>query len=433
MPSELRSEAEYSACCDHFVGYKMVTSIKLGPIKLSKYANLISTEVFSEIEGLARKLAGLKVVHLNTTATGGGVAEILHTLVPLLNGVGLNATWYTIKAQKEFFETTKQIHNFLQGKKGDLTENQRQLYLKVNEKIAHSLTRVRPDIWVIHDPQVAAVIGYHPNLHPSIWRCHIYMSHPNIFVWRFILPFIQKYDRYIFTMRKYIAPGLDFQKAKIFTPAIDPLNVKNRSISLQQAGDIVRRFGIDPEKPLVSQISRFDPWKDPWGVIDAYRLAKKEIPNLQLVLRGLFAADDPEASAVAADLKKYAKEDPDIFILSNLDGTHNNLEVNAFQMTSDVIIQKSTREGFGLTVTEGMWKGKPVIGGKAGGIVEQIVDGETGFLVTTAAQTAEKIVYLLKNPVKAGKMGEKGRKRVQEKFLITRLLLDHLRLYDEIA
>jgi trehalose synthase len=410
----------------------MVTSIKLGPIKLSKYANLISAEVFSEIEVLAKKLAGLKVVHLNTTATGGGVAEILHTLVPLLNGVGLKTKWYTIKAQKEFFEVSKQIHNYLQGKKGDLTEDQRQLYLHVNEKIARDLTKINPDVWIIHDPQVAAVIDYHPNLHPSTWRCHIDMSRPNIFVWHFILPFIQKYDRYVFTMRKFIGSGLDFQKAKIFTPAIDPLSVKNRSVSSQQAKSIVSRFGIDLEKPLVSQISRFDPWKDPWGVIDAFRLAKKEINDLQLALIGAFAADDPEANEVVADIKKYAKSDPDIFILSNQDRVFN-LEVNAFQMASNVIIQKSTKEGFGLTVSEAMWKGKPVIGGKADGIVGQIVDGETGFLVTTAAQTAEKIVCLLKNPDEAVKMGKKGKERVREKFLTTRLLLDHLKLYDELV
>lgn len=410
----------------------MIQGIKLGPIKLSKYANLISAEFFSEIEVLAKKLAGLKVVHLNTTATGGGVAEILHTLVPLLNGLGLKTKWYTIKAQKEFFEVSKQIHNYLQGKKGDLTEDQRQLYLHVNEKIARDLTKINPDVWIIHDPQVAAVIDYHPNLHPSTWRCHIDMSRPNIFVWHFILPFIQKYDRYVFTMRKFIGSGLDFQKAKIFTPAIDPLSVKNRSVSSQQAKSIVSRFGIDLEKPLVSQISRFDPWKDPWGVIDAFRLAKKEINDLQLALIGAFAADDPEANEVVADIKKYAKSDPDIFILSNQDRVFN-LEVNAFQMASNVIIQKSTKEGFGLTVSEAMWKGKPVIGGKADGIVGQIVDGETGFLVTTAAQTAEKIVYLLKNPDKAVKMGKKGKERVREKFLTTRLLLDHLKLYDELV
>jgi len=410
----------------------MIQAIKLGPIRLAKYRNLVSAEVFSEIEQFAKKLAGLKVVHLNTTASGGGVAEILYTLVPLLNGVGLAARWYTIKVPKTFFETTKQMHNYLQGKKGDLSEAQRQLYLKINEGVAKDLLALKTDIWVVHDPQLAAVAGHLPNLHPSIWRCHIDTSHPNIFVWRFLLPFIQKYDCYIFTLRKYLGPGLEPQKAKIFTPAIDPLSVKNRPLPQNKAKEIISQFGINPEKPLISQISRFDPWKDPWGVIDAYRQAKKEIPTLQLALIGSFAADDPEANEVVADIKKYAKGDPAIFILSNQDKVFN-LEVNAFQTVSNIIIQKSTKEGFGLTVTEGMWKGKPVIGGKAGGIVGQIVDGETGFLVTTAAQTAEKIVYLLKNPDKAVKMGKKGKERVREKFLITRLLLDHLKLYDELV
>jgi len=409
----------------------MIKEVKLKPIALERYKGLISTQDYTEIEKLAKDMAGLKVIHLNTTSTGGGVAEILYTLVPLLKGLRLAAHWYTIEAEKSFFKIAKQIHNFLQGKRGDLSEAQRQLYLKVNEKIAKDLARVAADVWVIHDPQVAAVIGYHPNLHPSIWRCHIETSHPNIFVWHFLLPFIQKYDRYIFTMRRYPGPNLDSKRAVIFTPAIDPLSRKNKAMEKAKAGKVIERFGLDSARPLVCQVSRFDPWKDPWGVIDAYRIAKKEIPNLQLALVGSFAADDPEAYNIVGDLKKYARGDPDIFILNNQDGVGYR-EVNGFQVASSVILQKSTREGFGLTVSEAMWKAKPVIGGRAGGIVEQIVDGETGFLVTTATQAAEKIIYLLKNPKIAEKLGRKGKERVREKFLITRLLRDHLRLYDEL-
>jgi len=410
----------------------MIGEVKLKPIALERYKGLISTQDYAEIEKLAKNLAGLKVIHLNTTSTGGGVAEILYTLVPLLKGVGINAHWYTTEAEKSFFKITKNIHNFLQGKRGDLSEAQRQFYLKVNEKVAKDLARVAADVWVIHDPQVAAVIEYHPNLHPSIWRCHIDTSHPNIFIWHFLLPFIQKYDRYIFTMRRYLGPNLDSKRAVIFTPAIDPLNRKNKALDKTKAEKVIERFGLNSRQPLICQVSRFDPWKDPWGVIDAYRLAKKEIPNLQLALIGSFASDDPEAYNIVGDLKKYAKDDPDIFILSNQDGVGYK-EVNGFQVASSVILQKSTREGFGLTVSEAMWKGKPVIGGRAGGIIEQIVDGETGFLITTATEAAGKIVYLLKNPRKAKQMGEKGRERVREKFLITRLLHDHLKLYEELT
>lgn len=233
-------------------------------------------------------------------------------------------------------------------------------------------------------------------------------------------------------MRKYLGPGLDYEKAKTITPAIDPLSRKNNPLEKGAADQIISRFGLKPNKPLVSQISRFDPWKDPWGVMDAYRMAKKKFPDLQLALIGAFAPDDPEAIEIIADLKKYAKGDSDIYILSNLDGV-GDIGVNAFQVASDAIIQKSTREGFGLTVSEAMWKQKPVIGGKAGGIVEQIVDGETGFLVTTVAETAEKVVYFLENPEKVKQMGLKGKERVRHKYLITRLLLDHLKLYEELV
>lgn len=409
----------------------MLQEVILDPIQLSDYKNIISKDTYSEIEKTAKKLAGARVIHLNTSPTGGGVAEILRSLVPLQKGLGLESHWFRGMKNADFFRTTKEIHNYLQGKKGDLTEKERELYLEANAEIAKTLSKLEADLWVIHDPQFVPVIDFHKNLHPSIWRCHIDTSNPNIFVWRFLLPFIQKYDRYIFTMRKYIGPDLDYRRARIIPPAIDPLNKKNAPLDLESADRIVRRYGVSAVLPLVSQISRFDPWKDPWGVIDAYKIAKREFPTLQLALIGVFAPDDPEAKVVVEDLRKYAKGDPSIFILSNLDEVED-IEVNAFQVASDVVIQKSTREGFGLTVAEGMWKRKPVIGGRAGGIVEQIEDGKNGFLVTTAAETAEKIIFLLKNPEKANEIGKHGRETVREKFLITRLLLDHLKLYDEL-
>jgi len=410
----------------------MLQEVILEPIPLSDYKNIITEGSYSEIQKQAKNLSGIRVVHLNASPSGGGVAEILRSLTPLQKGLGLDVSWYISRRHTSFFKATKQIHNFLQGKKGDLDDHDRELYLQVNKEVAENLSTIKADVWVIHDPQFAAVVGFSEKVHPSIWRSHIDTSRPNIFVWRFLLPFIQSYDRYIFTMRKYIGPDLEYKKSRVFSPAIDPLNKKNEALDLEAADKVMKRFGVSAMKPLVSQISRFDPWKDPWGVIDAYRIAKKEFPELQLALIGAFAPDDPEAKTVVDDLKKYAKGDPRIFILSNLDGVHN-VEVNAFQVASDVVVQKSTREGFGLTVSEGMWKGKPVIGGRAGGIVEQIEDGETGFLVTTAAQTAEKIIYLMKNPERANEIGKKGKERVRRNFLITRLLLDHLKLYDELV
>ena len=409
----------------------MVQNVAVRKISLANYKGLMSPKDYSQILAQAKSLKGLRVLHVNTS-TDGGVGEILKTLVPLLQDVGIESEWVIFDKNNKFFKVSKELHNFLQGKKGDLTTEQKDLYLSVNERLAQVLNQRQFDILLIHDPQPAAAITFIPNRISSIWRCHIDTSKTNVFVWNWFSKFLPKYDRYIFTLRKYIGKDLDYKKCRIIPPAIDPLSEKNDPLDKMASDRIVKKFGVDPAKPLVSQISRFDPWKDPWGVMDAYREAKKEISNLQLGLVGVFAPDDPEAKEVVADLRKYAKSDPDIHILSNLDGV-GNLEVNGFQVASDAIIQKSTREGFGLTVSEGMWKGKPVIGGKAGGIVEQIVDGDTGFLVTTAHETAEKIVYLLKNPDAANKMGVRGKDRVRQHFLITRLLLDHLRLYDELV
>lgn len=410
----------------------MIREVSVNPISISKYRGVAPEATLDEIEKLSKKLKGIRIVHLNTAPSGGGVAEILRSFIPLLKGVGIDAGWYASGKNPKFFAITKEIHNFLQGKKGELTQEQKDFYLKVNHEVASFFSDKRADVWVIHDPQFAPIVGSHKEFHPAVWRCHIDMSKPNLEVWRFLLPFIKKYDRTIFTMRKYLGPELAYEKARFIPPAIDPLSTKNNPLDKEKADQIIAKYKIDPDKPLVSQISRFDPWKDPWGVIDAYRIAKKDYSGLQLALIGFFAQDDPEAIEIIADLKKYSKGDPDIHILSNLDGV-NDLEVNAFQVGSNAVIQKSTREGFGLTVAEGMWKQKPVIGGKAGGIVEQIVDGENGFLVSTVAETAEKIRYLLQNPGKEREMGEKGKERVRHRYLITRLLLDHLKLYEELV
>jgi len=410
----------------------MIQEINLEPKPLENYKDIINQDTYDEIEELTKDFTGLRVVHLNSSATGGGVAEILRSLIPMLKGVGLDANWYFGSESSDFFAVTKQMHHFLQGKEGDLTKKDKDLYLKTNEKLAKHLAALKADVWVIHDQQFVAVNEFFADLHPSVWRSHTDTSSPNLSIWNFILPYIKRYDRYIFTMRKYLGPGLDYDKSLIIPPAIDPLNEKNNPLPLEAAKHIISHFGLDSDKPLVSQISRFDIWKDPWGVIDAYRLSRERIPNLQLAYIGSFAPDDADGHQVLNDIRNYAMDDKDVFILSNMDGV-DAIGVNAFQVASDVIIQKSTREGFGMTVSESMWKGKPVIGGKVGGIVEQIVNGETGFLVTTAAETAEKIVYLLKNKEKAKKMGVAGKERVREKFLMTRLLLDHLKLYKELV
>jgi len=409
----------------------MIKEVLVDKCDLERYRSLSDSSYYEEIFELEKDLKNVSVVHLNATASGGGVAEILTTLVPMLSCVGIKARWYFIKKHEKFFDLTKELHNLLQGKKGDLTTNQKDFYLETNKEIAKEMKDLKPDVWVIHDPQPAATIGFLEDHGPAVWRCHVDTSKPNESVWKWFQPLLKPYDRYIFSMRRYIGEGLPYEKCRIIQPAIDPLNPKNINVDQTFAKQIVRRFRIDTERPLISQISRFDPWKDPWGVIDAYRIAKKKFPNLQLTLIGAFPLDDPEASKVMVDLKKYAGKDKDIHILSNLDGVQA-LEVNAFQRVSDIIIQKSTREGFGLTVAEAMWKEKPVIGGKAGGIVEQIEDGVNGFLVTTAAETADRIIQLLEDEKLAHRMGVKGKETVRKKFLLPRLLRDHLKLYKEL-
>ena len=409
----------------------MIQEVKLDPIHFSKYKGIIKDGLYDHVIQMAKKLGRVTVIHLNSTASGGGVSEILSTLVPTLSGLGIDARRFILKKHLKFFEITKEIHNFLQGKKGNLNEKQKEIYLRTNEEIANELRGLRADLWFLHDPQVAATISFHPNLHPSVWRSHIDTSKPNQAIWDWLLPHIKQYDRMIFTRRTYIGPGLEYDKCKIFWPAIDPLNPKNSPIDHFFATEIAKKFEVENTRPIISQISRFDPWKDPWGVIDAYRIAKKKINGLQLVLIGFFASDDPEAHSVLIDIKKYAGTDKDIHILSNLDGV-GAIEVNAFQTISTVIIQKSIKEGFGLTVSEGMWKGKPVIGGKTGGIVDQIDDGKNGFLVSTSAELAEKIIWLISHPKEAENMGREGREKAREHFLMPRLIADHLKLYQEL-
>ena len=409
----------------------MIKEVELRKCEIAQYRNLTESTHYDEIYEYAAKLKGKKIIHLNATSSGGGVAEILNTLVPLMDCVKVNARWFYIEKNSKFFHLTKEIHNFLQGKKGDLTKEEKNFFLETNKEMAKEMQSLKPDLWILHDPQPVATQGFLSGPHKAIWRSHIDTSKTNRKVWNFLLPYLKKYDLYIFSMRRYIGEGLEYKKTRIFPPAIDPLNQKNVEMDRSSAKKIVGKFGIDTERPLISQISRFDPWKDPWGVIDAYRVAKNKFPNLQLALIGVFSLDDPQAQKIASELIKYSNKDKNIHILSNKDGVHA-LEVNAFQRVSDIVIQKSIKEGFGMTVTEAMWKEKPVIGGRAGGILEQIEDGVNGFLVTTVQETADRIVQLLEDENLAKRMGQKGKETVRKKYLIPRLLRDHLKLYDEI-
>jgi len=405
--------------------------------KLKKYKGIISEGLFQEINNLAKNLKGLKVVHINATPRGGGVAEVLKSLVPLMKGVGLKASWHINPPGQKFFNLTKQIHNALQGEEFKLSFSARKLYIRHMEITAKLMQDMKADVWVIHDPQPVGVAAYMSDFHPCIWRVHIDTSRPNQETWEFIHSYMAMYDKIVFSSKDFIGPSISKRKISVFPPAINPLTIKNSFLDLNAAKNVLESLGVNSNKPLITQVGRFDPWKDPLGAVKAYRIAKKKIPNLQLALLGLFLArDDPEAIKIFREVKKQVKNDPDIFLFSDpaqIGSLKVDVFVNAFQTASSVILQKSIREGFGLTVAEAMWKGQPVIGGDVGGIKLQIKDGKNGFLVSNSNEAANKIIQLIKNPKLTEKMGKAAKETVREKFLIPRLLRDYLKLFKELV
>lgn len=405
-----------------------MSTVKLDKLSLNDYAEIISEKEMNAIKDFANRLADKSVVHVNSTAYGGGVSEMLRRLVPLMIDVGLEAEWKVIKGEKEFFDVTKTFHNALQGKEIALTQDMKQTYLQYNELNA-KLLDLDYDYVVIHDPQPLATINYSSKKKNKwIWRCHIDLSQPNIEFWRFLKPYLGNYDAYIFSAEKYMKSPLETRDVAIITPSIDPLSDKNKLMPEAQILFVLKKFDIDPENPILTQVARFDPWKDPLGVIDTYRKVKKQVPEVQLLLISSMAPDDPEGWFYFERTARHAGEDPNIHLLTDLKGV-GDLEVNAFQRASDVALLKSIREGFGLTVTEALWKEVPAVGGNVGGIPLQIIHGKTGFLVSTVEEAAEKTLYLLKHPKEAREMGKKGRKHVKDNFLITKHLKEYLNLF----
>jgi len=371
---------------------------------------------------LAKKLQGKRVLHINSTRLGGGVAEILRSLIPLLQDVGLDAQWEVISGSEEFFRITKAFHNALQGQEQNLSQGMLKTYVEVNRENAGRLPH-EADYLVIHDPQPAALIENRPCKGKWIWRCHIDISRPQWKVWSFLRRFVVRYDAAIFSLPRF-AQRLPIPQFLIY-PSIDPLSEKNRDLSDKEQAKILRRLSIPTDKPFLLQVSRFDRFKDPLGVIQAYRLVKKH-HDIRLVLAGGEATDDPESEIVLSEVQEEARDDPDIHIL--LLPPDANLEINALQRAATIVLQKSLREGFGLTVAEAMWKGKPVIGGFAGGITVQLVYGVTGFTVNSVEGAAFRIHYLLDNPEVMAKMGDDAKEYVRRNFLITRHLGDYLAL-----
>ena len=405
------------------------------PVAFEDYRPLLDPKLADELATVAGEMGQLRVLHLNSTATGGGVAEILQSMVPLGNSLGIETERIVINPDAaEFFDVTKKIHNMLQGSDGELSSAELDIYFSCIQRVADDMRAkgLAADVWFVHDPQLLPLARLLPKKEGEIWIwiCHIDLTTPNQSVLDALMPLTQVYDQLIFSQSAYVPKNLgDKVPVLIAPPAIDPLTIKNTPMDLPQAEKIVSAMGIDTARPLVTQVSRFDLWKDPWGVIDAFRIARESVPGLQLALLGLSqATDDPEGVKVFKTVADHAAGDPDIHLYFDPAEMPVSVDevVNAVQMASAVLMQKSTREGFGLTVTEGMWKGKPVIGGDAGGIRVQINDGVTGFLVSSPEQCAQRLVELLQDEALSARIGEAAKGSVRKRFLLPRLALDYL-------
>ncbi len=389
--------------------------------RLEDYVPIVGESTINDLRLLAQKLQGKTVQHINSTSVGGGVAEILNRAVPLLNELGLDTRWDVIKGGEQFFEVTKKFHNVLHGRPEEITQRDFDIFMETSEENIRSVNTYG-DIVFVHDPQPIALIKKKAD-NKWIWRCHIDVSNPNQRVWRFLKDFIINYDSAVFS-----APNFS-QKLPIrqflIAPSIDPLSDKNKELSEEQVNAVLRKYGIVNDKPIITQISRFDRLKDPVGVIQAYLQVKKYI-DCQLILAGGSASDDPEGAKVLEEVTERAKEDKDIHILLL---PQNDIEVNALQRASTVIIQKSIREGFGLTVAEALWKAKPVVASNVGGIPLQIKHKYSGLLCHSIEGAAFAIKQLLNSPLYAKKLGENGRENIRNNFLLTRHLKEYMLLF----
>ncbi|MFN8160469.1 MAG: glycosyltransferase [Solirubrobacterales bacterium] len=410
----------------------MLQEVALGQKSLADYTHIAGRGLIDEIRALAEPLRGHRVLHVSATAFGGGVSEILYAMVPLMRDVGLDTHWHVIFGKEEFFNATKLLHNSLQGDGATLSEEQWGLFDEINALNATGL-QDGWDVVVVHDPQpIGLRRGAAAKSRNWVWRCHIDLSTPNPEPIERLLPMIGEYDASVWHMAGYVPAALNGDPGvRMVPPAIDPLSPKNMAFSPEDAAFVCEQFGIDVGRPLITQVSRFDPWKDPIGVIDAYRLVSEEIPEVQLALVGSMATDDPEGWEFFQKTFEYADSDPDIKILNNLNNV-GAIEVNAFQSQSDVALQKSIREGFGLTVTEALWKGRPTVAGNVGGIPLQIIDGETGYLVASPEECARRCVEVISDPELGRRLGRAGKEHARQNFLTPRLLRDWLRLFGEL-
>ena len=391
------------------------------PNQLQDYSEVAGPGVIEELRVLADRVNGRHIQHINSTPVGGGVAEILTRLVPMLQELGVHSTWDVIKGDQAFFGVTKAFHNALHGKPEEITPAMFETF-RHNTEVNLRDIQFTGDVIFIHDPQPAGLIGRKREIGKGwIWRCHIDVSQPQPAVWNFLKPYVEQYDAAIFSMPDF-AQHLPITQFRV-APSIDPLADKNKPLEKGYIDSVVQKYKLDPGRPILTQISRFDRFKDPLGVIEAYRMVKKR-HKCQLVLAGGGASDDPEGEQVLREVQEHAAGDPDIHVL--LLPPFSDLEINALVRASTVVLQKSIREGFGLTVSEALWKKKPVIGGAVGGIKLQIIDGMTGFLVHSPEGAANRIAQLLSDRKLRERMGENGYLHVRQNFLLTRHVKDYL-------
>ncbi|MBS3765162.1 glycosyltransferase [Candidatus Bipolaricaulota bacterium] len=387
--------------------------------KIEDYRNIVGDKVISVLFKESTPLRGKRILNVNSTFTGGGVAEMLWSTVPLMNDLGIEYGWRVIHGTADFFPITKKWHNALQGEDVSVTDHEKEIYTEINELFSR-FTHIKHDVMVVHDPQPLPLISFYPKRQPWVWRCHIDLSTPDKEAWSYIKKFVLRYDNTVFSADKFAQPDLPNEKSLI-APAIDPMTTKNRNMDRSKRVEALEEHGVTLDKPLISQVSRFDKWKDPLGVVRVFEKVKESV-DAQLVLLGAPASDDPEGQQIFRELEKETEDLDDITLINK----HSDLLVNAVQSLSDVVIQKSKREGFGLTVTEALWKGTPVVASDVGGIPLQVIDEETGFLCDPEDYNcfARRVIELIEDETLREEIGQNGREHVKNNFLITRLMLE---------
>jgi trehalose synthase len=407
----------------------MLQKVDTSVISIEEYRSTIGSAEADRLIALSEPLRGARIVHINATQYGGGVSELLRSTIAIQRGLGIDIEWRVISGESRFFEITKKIHNGLQGASQALTTEETETYLIQNSYNARRLEGDY-DFVFVHDPQPAPLRSLCGRRKAKwIWRCHIDTSRPNDETLNFLLPYIETYDALVFTMDAFVPRSLRDQRVHIIPPAIDPLSPKNFALPDEHGRRILEWVGIDPRRPLITQVSRFDPWKDPLGVIRVYQRVREVIPGLQIALLGSMALDDPEGWAILKQIQQETEGNADITVATNLTGI-GNIEINVFQRHSNVVVQKSIREGFGLIVSETLWKGTPIVAGNSGGIPMQMPDGAGGYLVDPRDEElfADRVISLLEDPEAARTLAARGREVIKAKFLITRLVADELTL-----